>query len=111
MGISFKQIFLGVSEKKQKKHVLLSNVPSSLKWKLKVFTHFLYWYYSASKNKTTIEKLYFGLIEHKHKYDFNSLETTVLEGYSAIHAPCLHYGCNIVSVYDENDNVYMPTKV
>ena len=78
---------------------LLSPVPKSLGWKIKLAIFSVFWFFSTSKKKKKWDQFYYGLIKHKCEYDY-----TKLKGDKYKHYSCKHYGCNIVTIIDEKDN-------
>ena len=87
---------LSKEESSNKLYTLLATVPTSLMWKIKVLLTSVFWLLSTSDSKKSWDEFYYGLIKHDHEFDY-----TKLEGDKYKHAPCKHYGCNLVTAQDE----------
>ena len=72
-----------------KGEVLLSPEPMGRMWKISTF--FL---------KRSNQKRYFGSIKHKCEFNYN--KHTPDDYGQGGYFPCLHYGCNIVSIKDKD---------
>lgn len=61
-----------------------------------------FWFLSLSATKKSWKEFKYGLISHKCEYDYDKPVVEKHKGYEHTHFDCKHYGCNIVSVTDED---------
>ena len=80
---------------------LLSPVPTSILWKLKLWLTSILWVTSSSPTRKTWDEFYCGLIDHECEFDFDNL---IMDEGKYGHYECKHYGCNMVSVQDRDGN-------
>ena len=81
---------------------LLAPVPKTIWWKIKLYMASVLWFLYSSETKKTWKEMYYGFVPHKCEFDYKN---KVSEKNNGAYFPCKHYGCNIVSVYDENDKL------
>jgi hypothetical protein len=63
-----------------------------------------FWFFSLSPTKKSWKEFKYGMISHKCEYDYDKPIVEKRGGYEHTHFDCKHYGCNIVSVTDEDGN-------
>ena len=75
---------------------LLSPMPTTIKWKIKVFFIFLLWLLYPLKTKRSWRKCLYGAIPHKCEFEkpkkWDGIAVTTIRS-------CKHYGCNIGRPY------------
>lgn len=76
------------------KKQLLSPVPTSVWWKIKVGLLSILWFFNTSKDKKDWKEFYYGLVPHKCQFDWNNVIMDEFGGY----AECKHYGCNFIEI-------------
>ncbi len=89
----------GIDANENKKDIaIISLGKKSIWWRIKIFLVSPFWLFSLSPTKKSWKEFANGLISHKCEYDY---ENPVTDNYGKYYC-CKHYGCNIVSLKNED---------
>ena len=85
------------------KKVIINLGKKNLGYYLKFIISFPFWIGSTSPTKKTWKEFTYGLISHRHEFDYDHIQyddddKAKKYGYYK----CKHFGCNIITVCDKN---------
>lgn len=93
----------GIDTNENKKDVtVISLGKKNIWWYFKIILTSPFWLFSLSPTKKSWKEFINGLISHNCEYDYNNPVIETKTKYTSKYYCCKHYGCNIVSLKNED---------